>query len=343
MSAHVTITRREAFAVAVGAVVAGKLVAAPVPKTAVNPSWVGKTVMPRKHVVWAFQPLTPAENPSKPDDPTPQQAFVLDCASYSVKDEKGTRVEILDSDGTSGWVEKIDLILPADAVEFFTKALKENEKDTFAIISRGWAYHLLEKPKNALEDFDVFLKLTPAKEMVPEGTPRRWEGLVNRGLVLAEQGEFEKGFVDLDEAVNVRPHIPTAHVNHGYANELRGEFAKAFADYDAIVNFYNQRPILSENNKAWIHATCPEAKYRDGIEAVKLAKAVCERTKEREGMYLDTLAAAYAEAGKFDDAVKTQEKALEDKSYVIRYGEGGQKRLQLYKDKKPFRTEPVKK
>ena len=60
-------------------------------------------------------------------------------------------------------------------------------------------------------------------------------------------------------------------------------------------------------------------------------------------MYLDTLAAAYAEAGKFDEAVKAQEKALEDKSYVRRYGEGGLKRLQLYKDKKPFRMEPVKK
>jgi hypothetical protein len=63
--------------------------------------------------------------------------------------------------------------------------------------------------------------------------------------------------------------------------------------------------------------------------------------------YLDTLAAAFAEAGRFADAVKTQEKAqekaLEDKSYVIRFGHDGHKRLQLYKDNKPFRTEPVKK
>ena len=53
-------------------------------------------------------------------------------------------------------------------------------------------------------------------------------------------------------------------------------------------------------------------------------------------MFLDTLAAAYAENGKFADAVKAQEKALEDKSYVIRFGEDGQKRLRLYQAKKPF-------
>lgn len=70
---------------------------------------------------------------------------------------------------------------------------------------------------------------------------------------------------------------------------------------------------------------------------------MCDMTKDREGMFLDTLAAAYAEAGKFEEAVKAQEKALTDKSFALRYGEDARKRLRLYENKKPYRSEPVKK
>jgi hypothetical protein len=59
-------------------------------------------------------------------------------------------------------------------------------------------------------------------------------------------------------------------------------------------------------------------------------------------MFLDTLAAAHAEAGDFAAAVKAQEKALEDAGFARKSGEDAQKRLQLYKDKKPYRTKPLK-
>jgi tetratricopeptide (TPR) repeat protein len=160
---------------------------------------------------------------------------------------------------------------------------------------------------------------------------------VNRGLVQAEQGEFEKALADLEEALQGWPGIGIARVNLGYTYELMGRYTEAAATYRNTSHF------LGVNNHAWVLATCPDEKYRNGEQAVQLAKKACDATRDREGMYLDTLAAAYAENGKFEDAVKAQEKALTDKSYVIKYGEEGQKRLQLYKAKKPFRTEPVKK
>jgi tetratricopeptide (TPR) repeat protein len=332
------ITRRRALAAGFGlAVATARLDAAPVPKVDPNPSWVGKTVLPRKFATRALYPA-PAhlEVPPSPDGTPAMFARVLDGASYEVKAEKGTRVEVFEGD-LACWIEKADIVPLADAVEFFTAALKASEKDTFALTSRGWAYHLLSKPEKALADFDLFLKLTPPEPATPSGVPARWEGLVNRGLVLAEKGEFEKALTDLDEAVTNWPAVAIARVNRGYTRELMGDYAKAVADYSEVTH------LLATNNLAWVRATCPDAKFRNGAEAVRLAQRVCEATANREGMYLDTLAAGFAEAGRFADAVKAQEKALEDKSYVIRFGPDGHKRLQLYKDKKPFRTEPVKK
>jgi hypothetical protein len=61
--------------------------------------------------------------------------------------------------------------------------------------------------------------------------------------------------------------------------------------------------------------------------------------KYRDGRFLDTLAAAYAEAGEFDKAVETQQKALDDPELIKDDGDGARKRLALYREKKPFRDE----
>ena len=270
--------------------------------------------------------------PPDPDGKPRELAVVLQGASHGVKGEEGSRVEVFDNDNFICWIEKEQLVLLPDAVEYFTKLLKANEKDQFALVSRGWAYYLLGKPDKAIADFDSFLKRARAGTDGGLTEPGRWEGLVNRGLVFAEQGEFKKALADLDEAVKIAPGRSVAQTNRGYTYELMGDYEKAIADYRATGHF------LGMNNLAWLRATCSDAKFRDATEAVELAQRACGTTRNREGMFLDTLAAAYAEAGKFAEAVKTQEKALEDKSFVILYGEEAQKRLQLYKDKKPFRA-----
>jgi tetratricopeptide (TPR) repeat protein len=312
----------------------GRAAAAPVPKDD-NKSWVGRTVLPKKSDPFAVYKDPPAgrPRPQKPDGTPGEVPGSLRAASWEVKSEKGTRVEVFE-DGVAYWVEKEELVLLSDAIAFFTKAIKADELDAYAYNFRGWAAHLLGKRDDAVKDFGKFLELVPA-----DANGHRVVALSNRGLVLAEQGKFDEALKDLDEAVKFGHAL--AQLNRGWVYELKGDYKKAADDFTALLQ---RRPAdaLALNNLAWLRATCPDAEHRDGAEAVRLATEVCDLTGNREGMYMDTLAAAHAEAGDFAAAVQAQEKALEDAGYVRKSGEEAQKRLQLYKDKKPYRTTPPK-
>ena len=64
------------------------------------------------------------------------------------------------------------------------------------------------------------------------------------------------------------------------------------------------------NDLAWVLATHEDAKVRDAREAIRLAEAACASAGDRRPDYLDTLASAYAEAGRFDEAVQTERSAV---------------------------------
>src|SRR5262249_49926983 len=84
-------------------------------------------------------------------------------------------------------------------------------------------------------------------------------------------------------------------------------------------------------------ATCPDDKVRDGKRAVEYATTACNRTGWKKPHYLDTLAAAHAEAGQFEEAIRYQKRALEDPAFNARFGREAGRRLELSRQGKPFR------
>jgi hypothetical protein len=98
------------------------------------------------------------------------------------------------------------------------------------------------------------------------------------------------------------------------------------------------------NDLAWLLATSPEATNRNGVLAVKLAECACQQTRYRITIMVGTLAAAYAEAGRFDEAISTGQKAcaLASESGAQYLLEKNQELLELYRKHQPYHEAPAR-
>jgi tetratricopeptide (TPR) repeat protein len=137
------------------------------------------------------------------------------------------------------------------------------------------------------------------------------------------------------EPVSPDPPLPNLEPEAGEWLSRR-DYARALAAFGEELRRY---PDLAEAHErlAWIWATCPVGRFRDGLRAVESATRACELTNGKEGYILETLAAAYAEAGDFAAAVRWQRKALEQFAASGFASKVPHDRLDLYLAGKPYR------
>ncbi len=140
------------------------------------------------------------------------------------------------------------------------------------------------------------------------------------GEAYADALRYHPGDPLLEAALDVNQHLaalfeelrtqPTAeaHLNVAAVYEWQRNFPGALEHYAAAWRLQPDNPQLL-NNYAWLLATCPQPTLRDGARAVTLAQHACELTKFEKAIYLGTLAAAQAQAGKFDAAAATAQQA----------------------------------
>src|SRR5262249_55462280 len=156
---------------------------------------------------------------------------------------------------------------------------------------------------------------------------------------LASKGDYQRAIDDLDESILVDPGGPTAWTVRGTIRyHILKEYGPAVTDLKEAIRL-NPKDPLTRNYLACLLATCPYDRHRDGGLAVEHATKACELTDWRDLQLIDTLAAAFAEAGDFDKAVKYQVKALglskDEKEKASLRGH-----LDLYKANRPVRDTP---
>jgi tetratricopeptide (TPR) repeat protein len=292
--------------------------AAPAPAKVKDP-WVG--------VVVCCKTGSPETYRRTADGGFELEAFRLRYLDVRCVDEKGEFIAVQHDDRVL-WLKKEVVLRPREAINFYTEAIDKDPTDERAISCRCWAYMAVGEYDRALKDAEEAVRLNP--------TSTAWRN--NRGEVYIKRKEYDKAVAEFTDVLDSNPQYFFALYNRSEAY-LRGrQFAKARADIEAALKNEPKVPGL-HMNLARVLATAADAKLRDGKAAVEAAKQAVDMLHYRDGRYLDTLAAAYAEAGEFDKAVETQQKALDDPEFMRDEGEGARKRLELYRQRKPYRDE----
>ena len=131
----------------------------------------------------------------------------------------------------------------------------------------------------------------------------------NLGSVLCLQGELDDGIAHLERALALDPEYTDAHRNLGEAYAAQGKRALAVKHFTLAVEASPNNSFLL-SRLGWLLATSPEDSVRDGRKAVEVSERAVRLTSGQHPMSLETLAAAYAEVGRLDDAVGAARRAL---------------------------------
>ena len=156
----------------------------------------------------------------------------------------------------------------------------------------------------------------------------------NRGLARYQKADLDGAIADQSKAIEIDHGFAPAYYHRGLARHKSADFDGAIADYNKAIKIDPR--AFSYNSLAWLLATSSKKGVRDGKTAVEHAREAAELTNWEDANVLDTLAAAYAEAGNFEEAVKWEIKALSFPEFAQSYGEEARKRLQLYTERKPY-------
>ena len=248
----------------------------------------------------------------------------------SIYQEKGDKQKAL-ADADEALTLKPDLpvairtraLLLADSQRFdeaigeLEKLHKLDPKDSVTLLQLAMFYNAEKKSDKAVETYTAMLAESPDD----------WRALRGRGDAYLNVGRQAQAIADYEKALQMlKPEPKEQGATEGPPSDVATTTPSSTLASDRC-------GIL--NNLAWVLATSPDAKLRNGRRAIELATEACKATDYKLAFILSTLAAAYAETGDFNTAVKWSTKAVEigDKEH----DDSLQKELESYEAKKPWR------
>ena len=216
------------------------------------------------------------------------------------------------------------------AIKDFSFTIDRVPADPELFLFRGSAFNGIKEFEHAIADFSRTIELDPNSA----------EAYTYRGVAWNALEETEKAHSDFDEAVRLNPEFEIAYINRGSFLKSSERYDEALEDYRTALRLNPNRPGVL-NEIASIRAGAPDPQFRDGKEAVELATRACNLTDYENHEYLSTLAAAYAEAGDYESAIKWQRKSVVIAPEEAK--EEARERLKKYQQGEPYRITLSKK
>ncbi len=187
-----------------------------------------------------------------------------------------------------------------EAIGHWEQAVRVKPDYAEAHNNLGNALLVAGRVKEAIGHFEQSLKIKPDFAAAH----------YNLGVALWQVGRVPEAIGHWEQAVQVKPDYTEAQYNLGVALKQVGRVPEAIEHWEQAVRVKSDY-AEAQRNLAWLLATVAPAEGGDPVRAVTLAQRACELTGSREPTYLDTLAIAYAAAGRFDEAVATAQSAIE--------------------------------
>jgi tetratricopeptide (TPR) repeat protein len=216
----------------------------------------------------------------------------------------------------------------ADAFDDVCKVVEINPEFAKAYSNRATLYVQAGDFKRALADYESALKVDG--QLLP--------ALVGHGRVCHMAGRLEDALASFNAAIDQDGEQAEIICSRGDLLVDLGRYKEALEDYARAIDL-NPRFEHAYRNGAWLLATCPDEGVRDAEGALKGAEAALKCGYGERHAALDTLAAALANAGRYDEAVGMIGQALEVAPPEAR--PAYEARQRLYKARQPFRTHPM--
>lgn len=250
------------------------------------------------------------------------------------------------------------------AIREFTEAIRLNPQEPSTFMYRGFAYSSKSDWPRSIADFTEAVRLDPRN---PEGFKYRafshlrlseWDQAIadfsqviqlnpddagaygNRGLAHERKRRLDQALSDYNKSLGLDSNAPLVRAYRGQIWQQKGETAKAIEDFQASLAL-GATNAHTLNELAWMLATSPEASMRNGPVSVEAARQACELTQWKDWHCVDTLAAAYAEIGDYEQAVKYQKQCLTMPDLTAFYRPEAEQRLALFERQQPYR-EPTR-
>lgn len=222
---------------------------------------------------------------------------------------------------------------PDQAIGSFDTAIHLNPNFARAYNNRGNAYADKGDYNQAIRDYSEAIRR--------QDRTMQSDFYLNRAETYKEIGALDKASADCDQAIRINPTDAKVYMNRASVRSAKGDYRGAASDLEQATRL-SPKDVWILANFSWLQATCPEDSLRNGKQALEKSKRASELTHWQDYHLVDDVAAACAETGDFDNAIKYETQALNLKGINATTRKAMQERLELYRQHKPYRQSKTK-